>query len=352
VIGNDGETWYRHRWWVARPPASNVKLLLSMALLQRFEPGRTIRTLAMAPRLPANGVLRGDLWLAGRGDPEIDADDLAELAHRLKDAGLRKVRGHVLGATTPFVRDWWAPGWRDYFPDVYIPRPTALTFRGNVGPSGRHVPDPEARAANELTKALERIGIPVRKRPGTGRPPSGLRVMAELRSDPLWKVMRRMNRRSINLSAEVLGKYLGGQRFGRPSIAGGARAIHVFLANRQIRSVNRDSSGLSYDNRITASSIVRLLWWAQDRPWGDVLRSTLPTGGQGTMRGRLEKLRLRVKTGTLIDVSALSGWIWLERTDEWAEFSILSSHIDDERAKRIENQILRVVAAKATDPSP
>jgi hypothetical protein len=50
-------------------------------------------------------------------------------------------------------------------------------------------------------------------------------------------------------------------------------------------------------------------------------------------------------------VSALSGWVWLEKTGEWAEFSILSSGFDDSRAKQIENRIVRIVSAHATDPA-
>src|SRR6476659_4247690 len=41
VVGDDGSVWYRHRATVARPPASNEKLLLSMALLDRFGGSRT-----------------------------------------------------------------------------------------------------------------------------------------------------------------------------------------------------------------------------------------------------------------------------------------------------------------------
>ena len=50
-----------------------------------------------------------------------------------------RVRGRVFGATGPFARDWWAPGWRDYFPRLYIALPTALTYRGNELAGGRHV---------------------------------------------------------------------------------------------------------------------------------------------------------------------------------------------------------------------
>jgi hypothetical protein len=52
AIGRDGDPWFGHLGWVGRPPASNEKLLLSMALLQRYRPWRTIRTNASASAPP------------------------------------------------------------------------------------------------------------------------------------------------------------------------------------------------------------------------------------------------------------------------------------------------------------
>ena len=86
---------------------------------------------------------------------------------------------------------------------------------------------------------------------------------------------------------------------------------------------------------------------AERAPWGETLRATLPAGGEGTLEDRLEAVTVRAKTGTLIDVSALSGWVWLEREDAWAAFSILSSGMDTDRAKSIENRIVRVAAHAA-----
>lgn len=351
AIGNDGEAWFGHRTDVKRPPASNEKLLLSMSLLQRFALDRTIATRAMASTGPVNGVLRGSLWVVGAGDPETDASTMTSLARQLAAAGIRKIRGRVIGATTPFVRDWWARGWRDYFPSVYVQIPTALTFRGNEA-GGRHIADPERLAARDLTRRLRRRGVDVTRPPAMAPAPGGLQPLAEVRSAPLVEVMHRMNVRSSNLRAEVLGKLLGRIRFGQPSIRGGARAIEAFVRARGLAATTYDSSGLSYANRVSASTILELLWFADGRSWGASLRDTLPIGGQGTLEDRLESVIVHAKTGTLIDVSALSGWVWLERSQEWAEFSILSSGISASVAKSIENRVVRVVANSAVDPTP
>lgn len=349
VIGFQGDTIYHHQDRVRRPPASNEKLLLSMALLKRVGADATLTTRVLATEeIGPDGVLEGDLWIVGHGDPEVDGTDMAALARALTTGGIERVRGRVFGATGPFARDWFAPGWRDYFPDHYIALPTALTFRFNERAGGRHVTDPERLAAKALTKKLEARGVPVSGKAGLGRAPKRLVGLATLRSDPLAEIMRRMNMVSSNFRAEVLGKMLGATRIGPPgSIAKGARVIETFTETRGVAVTAHDSSGLSYANRVSAEGMVELLTEADRAPWGEILRGTLPAGGEGTLEGRLETVTLRAKTGTLIDVSALSGWIWLEREDAWAVFSVLSSGMDEDRAKTIENRIVRVVSANA-----
>jgi serine-type D-Ala-D-Ala carboxypeptidase/endopeptidase (penicillin-binding protein 4) len=351
AIGNDGAWWFRHRAWVRRPPASNEKLLLSMALFDRFEPGRRIPTRVMTAAARAGGTIEGSVWLVGNGDPEIRASHLGRLARQLVDAGIRRIRGSIRGATGPFARDWWATGWRDYFPGRYIALPTALTFNGNRDASGRHVRDPERRAATALTAKLRHLGVRVTGDPGAGTPPTGMRTLAATPSAPLRAIVRRMNVSSRNFAAEVLGKYLGARTYGRGSIANGARAIRSFVASHGLAFETYDGSGLSYANRATTLGTVQLLWVAQDHPWGEILRTTLPRGDQGTLKDRLRDVRVRAKTGTLERVSALSGWVWLQRSGEWAEFSIMSSGMATTTAKQIENQIVRVVSVNASDPN-
>jgi D-alanyl-D-alanine carboxypeptidase/D-alanyl-D-alanine-endopeptidase (penicillin-binding protein 4) len=348
VIGLDGDFLYRHLGWVRRTPASNEKLLLSMALLDRLPTTRTIPTRVMAAAGPdKRGAIDGPVWVVGRGDPELDRAAVKTLANELIGSGVTKVRGRVLGSTSQFSRDWWASGWRWYFPRYYIALPTALTFRRNTGPGGRHVTDPERRVAAALIRQLEAKGVQVTGGAGAGASTGGLSTIAELRSDPLPELLSRMNVYSVNFTAEVLGKYLGARSSGAATISGGAAAIAAWAKRRGVDVDANDSSGLSYRNRISAEGMVRLLWLADAADWGSVLRLGLPRGGQGTLEDRLMTVRVRAKTGTLKNRSALSGWVWLEREGTWAEFSILSQQMSKARSVRIENAIVRVVAANA-----
>jgi serine-type D-Ala-D-Ala carboxypeptidase/endopeptidase (penicillin-binding protein 4) len=340
---------YRHSARKARPPASNQKLLFSMALLQRSSLGKRIRTSVFATGTRSGRRLRGNLWIVGRGDPEVGKATMRRLARAVRDHGLRRIRGRVMGATTGFRRDWWAPGWKDYFPAVYIPLPTALTFRGNEDGRGVNIRDPERRAAASLTNRLEAIGVTVTGDPGAGAPPDGRRLIASLGSAPLEVLLRHMNRPSSNFHAEVLGKWLGGRVVGGPgSIAKAARVIERFASNHGIGVQAYDASGLSYANRLRAEDLVRLMWFTDRRPWGRELRFSLAAGNMGTLRGRLGDVRVRAKTGSLIEVSALSGWVWMEKARDWAQFSILSQGMSKSRAVAIEDRIVRILSNRAT----
>jgi serine-type D-Ala-D-Ala carboxypeptidase/endopeptidase (penicillin-binding protein 4) len=348
-IAFGGKVIYQHLAWVRRPPASNEKLLLSMALLDRLDPATTIPTRVLATSAPVHGVIHGDLWIVGHGDPETGPSQMKAIAQGLAARGLTKIYGHVYGATGPFGRDWFAPGWKDYFPRYYIALPTALTYRGNLGPRGLHVNDPERLAAAALTDRLKALGVGVTKRPGLGSVPGHVHGLFTVPSRPLRSILHRMDLWSKNFYAEVLGKYLGARVRGAPgTIAKGAAAIEAFASTHGTSDVvAHDGSGLSYANRVSPQDIVTLLQVARSRPWGATLRGLLAHGGQGTLEDRLADVRLRAKTGTLDRISALSGWVWLERQHGWAEFSIMSSGITKQASMHVENAIVRVVSANA-----
>ncbi len=342
----NGTSLYEHLGEVPRAPASNEKLLLSMALLDRFGPGYRIPTSAEARRV-SRRVVRGDLWLTGHGDPEVGPARIAGLALAIRAAGIRSVRGSVVGDRSAFTRERWAPGWHP-IALRFIGLPTALTFEGNAD-AGGFVFDPELRAAAALTADLRSLGVRVAGAPATGREPEGLSRVAAVRSAPLVDVLRRQNVSSNNLDAEVLDKLLGGAASGPPgSIAKGAAAIETWAGASGVAVVAHDGAGLSYRDRVTADGMVVLLGDADRAPWGAALRSTLPTPGEGTLEGRLRGLRVRAKTGTLLQgVSALSGWVWLRRERRWAEFSILSKGLSKAEAVRIEDTVVRIVATQA-----
>ena len=334
AVGEDDAILYHHAASAPRIPASNEKLLLSMTLYDTFGADFRITT-SVAVAGGTSGAVR-NLWILGQGDPGVNPATLGALARKVADSGIERVRGRVVGSTGYFRRDWDAPGWNNVARD-YVNRPTALVFNHNDGA------DPEREAAKTLTTKLEALGVRVRGKPGSGRPPGGLQTIASIRSRPLQHLLTKMLRPSDNFIAEMLGKRLGVETRGVPgTIAKGASAIQAWTDAHGTAFTLNDNSGLSYANRVTAKGIVRLLWVAEDQPWGKDLRRALPTGGQGTLRHRLRGVDVRAKTGTLDDVSALSGWVRASSGD-WVEFSVLSFGMSKSTASAIEDRIVVVL---------
>ena len=353
-----GRPLYRYADKTKRIPASNQKMLLSMAALDRLGPDFEIVTSARAQGLRGD-VVDGDLWILGRGDPSLTGGGafgrslpfrpsrISKLAERISVSGIRRIRGSVMGSTGYFTRDWYAPGWKSAFPAYYVALPTALAFEGNVY-KGRHVTNPEWRAARALTRRLQAKGVRVAGRPGAGIPPGGTALVGQVKSEPLQELLTYTNRQSSNFFAEVLGKRLGAATRKPPgTIAKGAAVIARWTARHGVEAIAKDSSGLSYGNRVSPRGLVHLLEVAEREPWGGAFRLSLPVPGQGTLEDRLKGVQMRAKTGTLENVSALSGWLYLERTGTWAEFSMLSTGMAKSQAVEIEDRIVRTLARYA-----
>ena len=356
----------RSRW--KRIPASNQKLLLSMALLDRLGPQKKFPTTAFVDKKGApfadpsapnirNGVLYSNVYVTGRGDPTLSgpnagyeraisvrATKLGDLAHSIEDAGVRRIAGKIVGVKSYFRHDWNARGWKPEFPREQVALPSALSINGNVR-NGHHIDNPEWRLARTLTKKLEAMKIWVKRPPMAGNLPAGTTRLAEIESRPLRSLLGHMNRVSSNFFAEMFAKRLAVAAGNRPgTIAGGARALGRWVRQRGVRIRSFDGSGLSYSNRVSARGIVKLLARAENAGWGDELLDSLPKGGWGTLQDRLKDVRLRAKTGTLENVSSLSGWLWLRRSDRWARFSIMIGGRPAWQAKSVEDRIVRLVA--------
>lgn len=123
-------------------PASVLKLVTSAAALDLFGPDATLRTtLETAAELGSDGTLRGDLYLVGRGDPNLSGRfwdgritaPLEALADGLSAAGVRRVEGRVVGHDGLIPReDRRGEGWAwDDLVWWYGAEVSALSFNDN-----------------------------------------------------------------------------------------------------------------------------------------------------------------------------------------------------------------------------
>lgn len=93
---SDGSLLEEHNPGISMPPASVAKALTAAYALEALGAQHRFATRVLAGGLVSNGVLKGDLILAGGGDPTLDTDALADLAAQVKAAGVTRVTGNLL----------------------------------------------------------------------------------------------------------------------------------------------------------------------------------------------------------------------------------------------------------------
>jgi D-alanyl-D-alanine carboxypeptidase/D-alanyl-D-alanine-endopeptidase (penicillin-binding protein 4) len=134
----------------------------------------------------------------------------------------------------------------------------------------------------------------------------------------LAEVIRLVNKFSSNVMARTLFLTLAAEKASRPATsAGGRQAVLDFLASRGISIpdlVLENGSGLSRDERITAQGLADVLIDAYHSQYMPEFAASLPLSAtDGTLRHRFRSSemqgRLRMKTGSLDDVSALAGYV-------------------------------------------
>ncbi len=164
IITTDGGVVFERDVDKSFTPASNMKLYTSAAALDAFGPDFKIKTSVYATRpVGKNGVLKGDLIVYGRGDPNLsprfDSDDpgrydelkpadtvtgIERLADQIKAAGIKTVTGNLIGDDSFFAGDLLGPGWEwDDAQFYYGAEVSALTVNDN---SVRFTVTPAARA--------------------------------------------------------------------------------------------------------------------------------------------------------------------------------------------------------------
>ncbi|MFN3883903.1 MAG: D-alanyl-D-alanine carboxypeptidase/D-alanyl-D-alanine-endopeptidase, partial [Rhodocyclaceae bacterium] len=98
-----GQTLVQHRAEAAMNPASLMKLVTTSAALELLGPAFTFRTEALAVAPVASGILEGDIYLRGDGDPKLTHDRLWLLLRELRGRGLKEIRGDLVLDRTAFA---------------------------------------------------------------------------------------------------------------------------------------------------------------------------------------------------------------------------------------------------------
>jgi D-alanyl-D-alanine carboxypeptidase/D-alanyl-D-alanine-endopeptidase (penicillin-binding protein 4) len=217
-----------------------------------------------------------------------------------------------------------------------------ITVRGTVPVSGewavwKRIDNPPMYFGYTFRKILEMHGIRVRGKPRLGVVPERARPLYVAQSETFDLVLKRMNKHSSNFVAEQLLKTLGAEVKGPPgSTANGVAVAEEFLEREagipRGSYILRNGSGLNDTNRFTPRQLAQLLKVMWDRfPLAPEFLSSVGIAGKdGTLRYRFEGSeavgRLRAKTGTLENVSALSGYVQSVGGERFAFSVIVNDH--------------------------
>src|SRR5690606_18952045 len=84
--------WLQHNAAAVMNPASVMKLVTTYAGLDILGPAHTWQTSAHSLTPPQDGVLYGDLYLKGSGDPRLSFEQFWLLLRQLRASGLREIK--------------------------------------------------------------------------------------------------------------------------------------------------------------------------------------------------------------------------------------------------------------------
>ena len=302
----------------------------------------------------------GDLYLRGGGDPSFGsaifgrrnyggASNVEDLAAKLGELGIERVSGAIYGDESRFDsrRGTPATGWR---PSTDLGPLSGLAFNRGLSSEGGFgfQSNPPAFAASRLRAALKGRGIKVSKASRAGRAPAGSQVLASEDSPPMSKLIRITNKPSDNYFAEMLLKDVALQAYGKGTTGGGARLASGFARRLGAGARLVDGSGLSRGDRASPYRVVRLLLAMQKRDEYPAFYDSLSIAGRdGTLKPRMRRgparSRCRGKTGTLSNVSALSGYC-RARSGETYVFSILMNAVSPYGARAIQDRMAQAMA--------
>ena len=359
----DSETVFGSRQGRPRILASNTKLFTTATALARFGTEGTLGTeVRGSGTLDESGVWRGDLYLHGGGDPTFGSRTFTrraygagatveDLALALDTAGIQRVSGRILGDESVFDPLRGGPD-SGYSTSVWVGPLSGLAYNHGLGDErGRSFQvNPPVFAAARLDAALESRGVPVRAAPRSGVAPPEASILASVDSPPMADIVRITNKPSDNYFAEMLLKDIGREATGQGTTAGGARVAADFARELGARARLVDGSGLSRGNRASPRGIVRLLAGMQSRDEFDAWYASLPIAGRdGTLSTRMRsgaaRGRCHAKTGTLSNVSALSGYCQALSGDLYA-FSILMNGVYPPGARQLQDRMAQALAAE------
>ena len=424
-------------------PASTMKLLTTLAGLDILGPQYRWRTNIYTDGFIRQGVLKGNLYLQGTGDPKLIPEELSKLMKSLQALGIQRIDGNLF-----FDRSAYAPEVMEHNtidgealraynvpPDPLLYAFRTLSFQLGKSRSAEFIDisytpalsqlridnqmqlvdrscdnwksdlrfnlDPESTTKSNqplvaqfsgafpsackgvnynvvaldantfLTQgfaaAWELAGGTWAKTPigKNGNVPLAARLLMEFEGINLADDVVDINKYSNNVMARQLLLTLALEKMGKPATtSNGQLVIQSWLKQNGLDFpglVIENGSGLSRTEAISAEQMNQLLFTARNLPVGEIFYNSLPIAGtDGTMRNRLmtqlrkflhlkKKPEARIKTGSLADVRAISGYVVSKSGKLYAVTSLIN-HPNAWRGLEAHDQLLAWLLEDGPEP--
>jgi len=316
-----------------RKPASTMKLLSAVATLKYLTPQQTFATSVSLGPIPDSLVVNGqyDPWMSIN-------DQVATKMHRtsyplLVSKGLSAAKKKSGGSVKKL---------KIYYNDLFSS--DLATLKSLY--SKRGVTTTYVKVTDE--KALAIAGEEV----------------AYSTSPPVKEIMDWFLLWSDNLISERMGRIAAkaaGNQFSDDGVAVTFATLLIELGIDPSQVIVKDASGLSRENKVTASVMSQLLYKIYTDPALSQIANGLPIGGKtGTLRHRYLETApqavglIKAKTGTLTGVVSLAGYV--ESGDREYAFIVIADEISrtraaSDRARKTIDRYLGKIAAPITSRS-
>ncbi|MEP7145493.1 MAG: D-alanyl-D-alanine carboxypeptidase/D-alanyl-D-alanine-endopeptidase [bacterium] len=335
---------YEHNPRQKMIPASITKLITAATAIDILGINYDFKTIVYTDDSDIkDGVINGNIYLKGYGDPDLNSSDIMYLAKLVREKNINEITGNLIYDESYLDDEHF--GIANYYKgDTHVnywPYVSALNLNKNPGSY-----DPALSAGNLLAENLISNGVKFGGIVIAGVTPSASKNVAEI-SHALYDVISHMNKESDNHSAITVFKVIGAKHGTPPgTITKGESAIVEFLTSmgnpRNIFEIV-EGSGLSRYNLVNSDLYIRLLKHMYDdvKTFDYFYNSLSVAGRDGTLKNRMigseAEKNVHAKTGTLNSVSALSGYA-VSRDNELLIFYIdmngFGGGASDERYKQ------------------
>ena len=349
-------------------PASTTKLLTTETAMNLLgEKFRWITQLEFSGNIDADGVLQGNLYIVGSGDPSLGTNKagassyssiISDFVAAMSQKGIKKVNGDIIIQTAVFKMNkmqrlpanivWlengnyylpvgstseinpqneklianqanpFAENKNFYYISPYINQMVYADKFNGLGLTTK-LPDPPAYLANTLRTTMLKSGLPVTGKvitKTTDLNPEKRELITNYQSPTLSEIVYYTNQHSDNALAEATLRMVGFQKNGDQTLETGRKVVvdHLKEISFDTNGLNYiDGSGLSRNNLVTPISQVKFLTNLMNEKYYKTYFDSLPIGGQ---TGTLKKMfmgsgngQVFAKTGTLNKVKTLAGYM-------------------------------------------